>query len=99
MAFNTVRSKARNNLILLLPQKSSVANLNDQKGILKIRISESLEIFCEETATSALKTIASQNVPSEAQIYSFFSLLFHSQAIQVFVFLIIPSFTKPVTSR
>ena len=76
MAFSTVRSKARNTLILLLTQKSSIANLNDQKAVLKIRISESLEIFCEKTATSALKTIASQNVTSEAQIYSFFFILY-----------------------
>ena len=86
MAFNTARSKARNTLILLLTQKSSIANLNDQKGVLKIRILVSLEIFCEKTATSALRTIASQNVPSEAQIYSFFYLIFHSQAIQVSYF-------------
>ena len=72
MAFSTVRSKARNTLILLLTQKSLIANLNHQKAVLKIRIAESLEIFCEKTATSALKTIASQNVTSEAQIYSFF---------------------------
>ena len=46
------------------------------------------------------KMITSQNVPSEAQVENFFDrkVMFHSQDIQVFVFLIIPSFTKSTTS-
>ena len=45
------------------------------------------------------KLITSQNVPSEAQVKNFFhrKVMFHSQDIQVFVFLIIPSFTKSTT--
>ena len=46
------------------------------------------------------KTVASQNVPSEAQIKNFLccrKVMFCSQDIQVFVFLIIAWFTKSVT--
>ena len=48
------------------------------------------------------KTITSQNVPSKAQIKNFLfrtKTVFHSQDIQVSVFLTIPWFTKSVTSR
>ena len=47
------------------------------------------------------KTITSQNVSSDAQVKKFFisqKVLFRSQDIQVFVFLTIPLFNKPVTS-
>ena len=41
------------------------------------------------------KTITSQNVSSDSQVKK---VMFHSQVIQVFVFLTIPWFTKSVTS-
>ena len=47
------------------------------------------------------KMILSQNVPSEAQVKNFLfhrKVMFHSQDIQVFLFLTIPWFTKSVTS-